>query len=298
MNLVNLHKRAAIIRAVRFFFDQQGYLELETPIRQKVFIPEANIVPVSSGSHFLQTSPELAMKRFLAQSGVKKIFQICKCFRADERGRRHLPEFTMLEWYQVGGDYQSLMREVVELFAAIVKQLAGSALMATKVIELISGPWQYLTVAEAFNLYGPMAVEQALAQDLFDEILVEKIEPNLGILAPCFLYDYPRSLASLARAKDGQENIAERFELYVNGLELANGFSELVDPVEQRQRFALEIKEARERGLGEWSMPLDFLMDLAKLPATCGIALGVDRLVMVLLGVTDIGEVVAVTSEP
>lgn len=294
--LKKLHERAALFRAVRFFFENNGYLEVETPIRNPVLIPEATIQPVPSGGSFLQTSPELCMKRLLAR-GYGKIFQICKCFRGQERGERHLPEFTMLEWYRAGGEYQSLMAETVDLLCFVADEVEGVVGMGNEVVGLLRKSPLFLTVAEAFNTYAPIGVEQALADHCFDEILVEYIEPNLGQSSPCFLYDYPLVLGSLARRKEADPCLSERFELYVQGLEVANGFSELTDAMEQRLRFSAELQRAEKWGQKGGGMPEKFLADLEKMPEACGIALGLDRLLMLLTGASAIDAVVSFSPE-
>ena len=290
-----LHERAALIRAVRFFFENKGYLEVETPVRNPVLLPEINIEPVPTADFFLQTSPELCMKRLLA-GGYEKIFQICKCFRGQERGGHHLPEFTMLEWYRVHGEYQSLMTETVELLQCVAGKIHGVAGMDETMISLLQQPSRFLTVRDAFALYTATTAEQAIVEDCFEEQLVDLIEPHLGIQELCFLYDYPVKLGSLAQTKQDDTSLAERFELYVNGVELANGFSELTDVVEQRQRFETEMQLAQQNGQC-WQMPEQFLKDLQIMPDSCGIALGLDRLVMILSGASTIDEVVSFTAE-
>ena len=292
-----LRKRAVLIQALRGFFIDRDYLEVETPIRVPSLAPEAHILPVTSGEWFLHTSPELCMKRLLA-AGIPKIFQICKCFRAQERGDRHLPEFTMLEWYVCHADYHHLMAECEALLRhlAVAMGREGVVVWGGQRIEL-TGDWQRLTVAEAFQRYAPCSVEEALVLDRFDQLLVEYVEPHLGFPSPCFLYDYPASLGALARLSPDDPTVAERFELYVAGLELANGFSELVDPLEQRQRFLAEHELIHGQGRDPGPLPGPFLAELAAMPQAAGIALGVDRLVMLLTGASGIDQVVAFTPE-
>jgi lysyl-tRNA synthetase class 2 len=297
MNIHRLQQRAAIIQAVRFFFEARGYLEVETPIRLPALIPEANILPMPSAAWFLQTSPELCMKRLLA-AGVPRLFQICKCFRARERGRRHLPEFTMLEWYCLDGHYQNLMTETKALLHDLAENFKDEPGFDQEVVSLLLQlDWQRLTVHEAFASHAPISVDKALDDDCFDEILVEYVEPKLGLDRPCFLYAYPVSLGSLAKTSRQYPELAERFELYIHGVELANGFSELTDPVEQRRRFVKETELGRNQGVSFGALPEKFLKDLAKIEEACGIALGMDRLVMLLTGTKDINEVVSFTPE-
>ena len=293
MAVKKLEERAALLRAVRSFFYGQDYLEVETPIRQPVLLPEAEIIAVASENWYLQSSPEQAMKRLLAR-GHDRIFQICKCFRAQERGRRHLPEFTMLEWYRLHADYFSLMAETEEMVADVASSLAGRAGFSEKLCrQLASCQWRYLTVADAFQQYADMSATEAVERGSFDEILVSRVEPRLGVDGPCFLHDYPARLGSLARLKEDDPSVAERFELYIGGVELANGFSELTDAREQRRRFAAELAEMAAAG----PLPEKFLAELDHIPAACGIALGIDRLLMVLTGAEEIDSVVAFTPE-
>nr|MDA3832173.1 EF-P lysine aminoacylase EpmA [Spirochaetales bacterium] len=291
-----LHERAALLRAVRFFFEIHEYLEVETPVRNPVLIPETNILPVVSDGFFLQTSPELCMKRLLSR-GYGKIFQICKCFRGQERGNRHLPEFTMLEWYRVQGDYQSLMSETADLLKFLAGKICGCSGFDPTIVAVLQQPSEFITVRDAFAMYTSYTAEQAIVDNCFDEQLVEYIEPVLGLRQPCFLYDYPAALGSLARKKKSDGSLAERFELYVQGVELANGFSELTDGPEQRRRFEIELEVARGTGLPQAAMPEKFLRDLDVMPEACGIALGFDRLVMLLTGAATIDEVVSSTPE-
>ncbi|RJX25463.1 MAG: EF-P lysine aminoacylase GenX [Desulfurivibrio sp.] len=289
-----LRPRAEIIQAIRTFFINREYLEVDTPIRLPCLIPEAHIEPEQSAGWLLQTSPEMCMKRLLA-AGLPRIFQICRCFRRRERGSRHLPEFTMLEWYRSGIDYADLMAECAELLRFVAATVDCPDKSAAALLG--KADWQYLTVQQAFALHAPLTVDQALAEDRFDEMVVRYLEPRLGGRRPTFLHDYPASLGSLARLKNGDNSVAERFELYVKGLELANGFSELTDAAEQRQRFMRERAIIESQGRQSGPMPERFLAELGELQSAAGIALGVDRLVMLLCGAGSIDEVVAFTPE-
>ena len=289
--------RSAVLRAVRAFFEEAGYLEVDTPLRLPSLAPEPHIEPQESGPWFLQTSPELCMKRLLAR-GYPKIFQLCHCFRKGERGKKHLPEFAMLEWYRAGSDCHDLMAETEQMIRFVAKQLGmGASLVYQGQRFDLAAPWERLTVAEAFGRYAPMSAEEALKHGRFDEVLVERIEPHLGKGQPTFLYEYPAALGSLARLKPGDPTVAERFELYLSGIELANGFSELADSAEQRCRFVADQAAIRHQGLDPGPMPEKFLDDLAAMPEAAGIALGIDRLVMLLADAATIDEVVAFPPE-
>lgn len=292
-----LHLRARLIKNIRLFFIEHGFLEVETPLRIPSPAPEEHIEAFPSGDWFLQTSPELCMKRLLA-SGFPLIFQIGKCFRAGERGDLHLPEFTMLEWYVTKFDYLQLMSQCEEMIFAVANNMdiVTHCSFRNKKINL-TPPWGKITVQEAFEKYAPVTLEEALVADKFDEILVDYIEPRLGIDRPIFLYDYPAKLAALAKLKDSNANVAERFELYIGGMEIANGFSELNDAEEQRRRFEQTLQLRAQKNWTQYSMPDKFLNSLTSLPPSAGIALGLDRLAMIFANVLQIDDIVSFTPE-
>ncbi len=293
----NLYLRAAIIQAVRSFFIERKFLEVDTPIRIPAPAPEAHIDAVASEGWYLQTSPELCMKQLLA-AGYTRLFQICKCFRNKERGRKHLPELTMLEWYQAGGSYADLMVDCEELIGFIARQITGgNSLGYQGQLIHLETPWPRMSVEQAFNRYASLTVGDALAKDCFDEVMVNDIEPNLGAARPLFLYDYPASLGALAKLKPQNKQLAERFELYIAGIELCNGFSELTDPAEQRTRFESEQNIRKSLNKSVYPMPQNFLNSLNDMPDACGNALGIDRLVMLFADSAEIDDVVAFTPE-
>jgi lysyl-tRNA synthetase class 2 len=300
LSLHGLQQRSRLLQAVRNFFLARSYLEVDTPLRLPGLIPEAEIIPIRSEERFLHTSPELCMKRLLA-GGCNRLFQICHCFRSGERGRLHREEFTMLEWYHTGWSYVELMDECEDMVRAAAATLTDQEDAGESISLLISGkkislasPWQRMTVEDAFQCYAGVSAAEAVARQMFDQILVESVEPDLGWQGPVFLYDYPISLASLARPNRENPDVAERFELYIGGIELANGFSELTDPVVQRRRFSQEIDRAAGKGL-YCSMPDKFLQALAELPDCAGIALGLDRLLMIISGAQTLDEVMPFT---
>lgn len=302
LGIEGLHMRAAFFRLIRSFFYRHEFLEVDTPIRQAVYIPESNIVPLASEDAYLQTSPELCMKRLLA-AGSSKIFQICHCFRKEEKGRLHLEEFQMLEWYRTGADYHQLMLDCEALLRFLLAKLselqvsAGIAEYPFFSDVNLDDTWDRLTVADAFDRYSPMELDQALKEGKFDEILVDYIEPHLGMTSPVFLCDYPVELGSLARKRSDNSKVAERFELYIKGVELANGFSELTDAEEQRTRFNHEIPAIKATTGRDVSMPERFLSDLDKLNTAAGIAMGLDRLFMIAMNKQRIAEAVTFSSE-
>jgi lysyl-tRNA synthetase class 2 len=293
----SLHLRARLIQNIRRFFIEHGFLEVETPLRIPSPAPEEHIEAFPSGDWFLQTSPELCMKRLLA-SGFPLIFQISKCFRASERGNLHLPEFTMLEWYVAKFDYLQLMSQCEEMIFSVANNMdiVTHCSFRNKKINL-TPPWGKITVHETFEKYAPVTVEEALVADKFDEILVAYIEPRLGIDRPTFLYDYPAKLASMAKLKKGDPSIGERFELYIGGMEIANGFSELNDAEEQRRRFEQALQLRAQKNWTQYSMPDKFLNSLTSLPPSAGIALGIDRLAMIFANVLQIDDIISFTPE-
>ncbi|MFA7406054.1 MAG: EF-P lysine aminoacylase EpmA [Pelobacteraceae bacterium] len=300
MKVDALWLRAHVIKAIRDFFWERGFLEVETPLLIPANAPEEHINPVLAlPSWQLQTSPEICMKRLLCK-GHRKLFQISRCWRSGERGSRHLSEFTMLEWYRADCDYRTLMADCEEL----LQHVAATCLPGRRCFERHAAqidpfaPWQRISVQEAFARFSQHEVWDCLKKGLYEEILTSDVEPALaGFDVPVILMDYPAELAALARTMPGHRNLAERFELYVGGLELANGFSELNDPVEQRLRFAEANSARRSAGQAELPLPEPFLETLATMPPSAGIALGVDRLVMLSAGVDTIDEVVAFTPE-
>ncbi|MBW2252761.1 MAG: EF-P lysine aminoacylase GenX [Deltaproteobacteria bacterium] len=273
----NLKIRARTVQAVRDFFIGKDYLEIETPCRIPAPAPEEHIDAEISGDWFLQASPELCMKRLLA-AGYPRIFQICKCFRQNERGSKHLPELTMLEWYTSEADYFDMMAQTEDLVRFVAENInSGNHLVYQGNKIDLKKPWPKISVAESFKKFTSTTLAKALSEDLFDELIASEIEPNLGQKRPVFLYDYPASFTPLAMVKPNNPTLAQRFELYIAVLELCNAFTELTDPEEQKKRF--EIKS------------------LKFMPGASGNALGFDRLVMLFADTTKIDDVVAFTPE-
>jgi elongation factor P--(R)-beta-lysine ligase len=288
-----LHARAALYRRLRAFFAAAGVLEVETPLLSAAAATDPALasfaVQHASGAHcgYLHTSPELAMKRLLAaNSGA--IYQMCKVFRDDERGRWHHPEFTLLEWYRPGWDYRQLMDEVAELVRLALDQptlpvenISYRELFRTR---LALDPWtaSATQLRATAQTAGVETAQLELNRDgWLDLLLTHCLEADLGQNGLTFLYDYLPSQAALARIRTDAEPVAERFELYLQGIELANGFTELTDAAEQRTRF--ENERASRRHRGQPTPPLDehFLAAVAAgMPECAGVALGLDRLLM------------------
>ena len=285
--------RSRVLHAIRCFFHERDFVEVETPVRLATPALELHIDAEPAGDHWLRTSPELHMKRLLAE-GLPRLFQLGPCFRRGERGDRHHPEYTMLEWYRADADYTDILADTKALIAHVAQAVLGRTdfRYLRNRIELLPR-WERITVADAFQRFAGWDPTAAYDEDRFNEDLVNKVEPRLAKDVPTVLTDYPAEAAALARRKPGNPRVAERWELYIGGLELANAYSELTDPVEQRARF--EACAAARRALGKEVYPLDedFLAALGQLPPCGGIALGVDRLVMLLADAASIEDVLA-----
>lgn len=292
-----LEIRHRLLNAVRAFFCRHNFLEVETPVRIFAPAPEAHIEAIEASGAWLQTSPEIYMKRLLA-AGYPKIFQICKTFRAGERGRLHVPEFTMLEWYCTDISYIQLMAQTESLICEVCEKVLGTRHMSRNGIKIrLDRPWPKISVENAFLKYAGASLKEALADDSFDERMAFEIEPALDHARPVFLYDYPASKAALARLCPDNPQTAQRFEAYIGGIEICNGFTELTDPKEQRSRFEAELKRRGKNGLAIYPMPEAFLKALGTMPPAAGNAVGIDRLAMLLAGVETIDEVTAFIPE-
>ena len=280
--LEKLVVRAQVLRRIRAFFDARDFIEVETPVRIPAPAPEPHIdcpavvarprAEDLSRAEFLRASPELQMKKLLCM-GLPRIWQMGPCFREGEKGGRHSPEFTMLEWYRAEADYLDILKDMEELVGGV--------------LGLDPVPFRRVTVREAYRTWAGWDPFADWDQDRFDFDMATKIEPNLPC-EPTVLIDYPPPAASLSKLRG---DVAERWELYVDGMELANAFTELTDAAEQRWRF--EAARAERRRLGEADYPLDeeFLRLLQFMPPTGGVALGVDRLVMLAAGAKTIDAV-------
>jgi lysyl-tRNA synthetase class 2 len=293
-----LEIRSQVLRLIRAFFESEGFLEVQTPILTAAPAPEVHIRPIhASPDLFLAASPELHMKRLLA-AGFEKIFQITRSFRDNERGRLHHPEFTILEWYRLGANYKDLQQDCQNLTRSVCRAIAPLPGLHFRGVELdFEGDWERCTVRQAYRRFAGWDPGSDPDQDRFDLDMAQKVEPNLGFPTPCILEDYPRSQAALARIKPGSPEVAERFELFWAGIELANGFSELTDPGEQKARFEAAIASKEQMEGIRYPMPGAFLESLHNLGPCAGIALGVDRFVMLVSGAESIDDVVAFPPE-
>ena len=311
-----LRARARVHDGIRAFFRERDFLEVDPPIAQAYPNIDPNIFPVkiadASGEaapFYLHTSPELAMKKLLA-AGSGDIFFLGKVFRDREGSPLHASEFTLLEWYRVGGDADAVMRDVEELVRTLARTIGGEAVVHGGGNRIpVDGPWPRWELDDAFRelLGAGMADEKALREaldgkgsrpgagesweDLFHRACLDVVEPALVERGTCFLTGYPTSLGAMARRRGGRPEVSERFEGFVAGVELVNGYEELTDPVEQEARL-LALADHHRRSTGE-ALPVDpeFLDALRLgLPPCAGAALGVDRLVMLLLGKNDIAD--------
>jgi elongation factor P--(R)-beta-lysine ligase len=309
-----LRRRSALTAATRAFFAARGYLEVETPyavpapgeeVHLRAFATRREHPDGTTEPLWLHTSPEFAMKRLLV-GGSGPIFQLARVWRNGEASALHAPEFTMLEWYRPGAEMNSLIEETTDLLRAVLPEQVSVRGVTTSLSRT-----ERLTVAEAFARYigadvlGTEGDAAALAgqagarlrdnetwEDLFFRLLLERIEPQLGRTHPTFLTHWPAAQAALARRDPADPRVAERFELFVCGIELANAFVELTDPVEQRARFVADRARRHAMYGADWQMDEDFLDALAEgMPPSAGIAMGFDRLAMIASGADRIGQV-------
>jgi elongation factor P--(R)-beta-lysine ligase len=320
-----LTARAAITRAVRAWFDDQGFAEVETGILQvspgneiHLHAPRTGLIRPdgAQATRYLRTSPEFACKKLLA-AGEERIFEFARVFRDRERGDLHLPEFTMLEWYRADAAYDAVMADAVVVIAQAARATGiGRFTFRGRTADPFAEP-ELLTVAAAFERFagidllatvaggeGDRAALVAAAagkvrvaaddtwSDIFSKVLVEHIEPHLGQGRLTVLFEYPTPEAALARVKPSDPRVAERFEIYACGVELANGFGELTDADEQRRRFHLAMDEKARRYGERYPIDEDFLAAVGQMPEASGVALGFDRLVMLASGAQRIDQVV------
>jgi len=320
-----LAARTRIGARLRRFFVEHGFVEVETATLQvspgnethlHAFATEIE-TPVGETSRlYLHTSPEFACKKLLV-AGETRIFQFARVFRNRERGALHHPEFTLLEWYRANEDYRTLMADCAALLAGAAEAAAAERFtFRGRLSDPFAEP-ERVTVAQAFDQFAGIDLLTTLSadetdreglaaqvrkagirmaaddtwSDLFSRVLVEKVEPQLGFGRPTILYEYPSPQAALARRRSDDARVAERFELYVCGVELANAFGELTDPVEQRRRFEAEMAEKMRIHRRAYPIDEDFLSALALMPPASGSALGFDRLVMLATGATQIDQV-------
>lgn len=293
----NLELRALIFECTRAFFRNLGFLEVDTPIRLPAVAPEQHIAPFESEDWFLATSPELHMKRLLA-AGYEKLFQISHCFRKGERGRYHNPEFAMLEWYRAGADYLQMINDTEQLLITLARKLGKGSIIGYQNQKIdLTPPWPKITVRDAFLQAADWDPVARFDPERFDLDLVSRVVPRFPPGRPAVLLDYPAAAASLSRLKPGHPEVAERAEVFLGGLELANAYSELTDAREQEKRFLEEIAEIKKDKTRKAAMPQNFIDAVSHLPECGGIALGMDRLVMLFADASSIEEVMPFTAD-
>lgn len=287
-----LELRSRMLQEVRAFFCARDFIEVETPVRVRAPAPELHIEAEAADGAFLRTSPELHMKRLLA-AGYQRLFQLGPCFRKGERGLLHNPEFTMLEWYRAGADYLDLLVDAKALIRHVALGALGRDAIQRRGRDIELAPvWDAFQVSELFRVHAGWDPAEDYDDDRFSLDLVEKIEPFLPREHPVVLLDYPAGQAALARLKPGNQKVAERWELYIDGVETANAFSELTDPAEQRRRFIKTQAQRKAAQLADYPIDEDFLRALEQGLAPCaGAALGFDRLVMLFAGLDSLGQV-------
>ena len=314
----NMRVRAAVLDSVRDFFRHVNFLAVETPTLARASAQEEHIQLFATDYYgdkekeqlYLAPSPELYMKRLLGV-GFERIYQISRSYRNGEMGSQHNPEFTLIEWYRAYASYEEIMTDVENLVAHVVESVLGQSSVVRAGREIgVQPPWERLSVHDAFARWAAVDLDacadaeslfhraRALGygsarredswEDLYHKILLEKVEPELAKLGAVHLFDYPRQLAALAKLKEGDPAVAERTEAYLGGVELSNGYTELNDPIQQRERFA--------RSAQPGSAPADeaFLAAMERgIPPAGGVALGLDRLVMIVVGTSCLNEVIA-----
>lgn len=304
--------RADIIAKIRSFFRDRAVIEVETPLLANATITDVHLDPFvtqfnystdsplsQSKALYAQTSPEFAMKRLLA-SGYGCCYQLCKAFRHESHGRYHNPEFTMLEWYRVGVDHFQLMDEVSELLVSVlgcttVNKISYQQLFLKQVeIDPLEATRnELLALIRHRGVFSDWLAEENV-DTLLQFIMSEIIEPNIGIDAPCFVYNFPASQASLARICKADTRVAERFECYYRGIELANGFNELTNARQQLDRFMQDNEIRIAQGKVARMIDENFIAALNHgLPECAGVALGVDRLIMIALNADSIDKVIS-----
>jgi lysyl-tRNA synthetase class 2 len=322
MNWEVFRFRAAVLRAARLFFEENGFLEIEPPLLTSCPALDANIRSVRAAvsgpsgkflPFFLHASPEHAMKKLLS-AGAQRIFYVGKVFRDGEITALHNPEFTMAEWYRTGAGFEDIMRDTENLVRFIARKTGAPDPLpyGGRAIDW-SASWKRVRVRECFMAKAGMDLEACATraslslaakeagihtepdddwETVFFRVFLEKIEPGLGFPSPVFVTEYPARMGLMAKRKKDEPVWVERAELYMGGLELANGYTELTDPVEQRERFAEELRKKRAEGLSDYVMDEELLHALELgLPPCAGMALGLDRLVMLLLNKKRIQDV-------
>lgn len=292
---MNINLRAKILAKIRSFFAARSVTEVETPLLSHSTNPAPHLNSFCLGDLYLQTSPEFAMKRLLAR-GSGDIYQVCKAFRADEIGRIHNPEFTILEWYRIGFDHHKLMDEMDEFLKLTINTNKSQRFTYQEIFTEVLKINPHIATTEELKMVAQSS--DLAVSNLPDDtdswlqlLFTHLIEPKLGQEFPVFIYDFPVSQAMLARVRDEQPKVASRFEVYFKGVELANGFHELSDATEQRKRFLHDLAERQKLNLPPIPLDENFLLALPNLPDCSGVAVGIDRLLLLAAGAASLSEI-------
>jgi lysyl-tRNA synthetase class 2 len=310
-----LEARSRSLSAIRRWFESEGFLEVDTPARVRAPGQEVHLDAIASTDRWLVTSPEYAMKR-LCGAGYERIVSIGKCWRSGERGPHHEPEFTMIEWYRAGAPLDQIAADC-EALVRIAAVAVGAGQGAVSPADRFREPFARTTVRQLLRVHAGVDVhgdenrsqladkahaagvaigsrgDAAAWDDIFFQIWLDRVEPHLAAAGPLFVFDWPTPLGALARRHADNPHLVERFELYADGLELANAFGELTDPVEQRARFQAETGARQARGAATYPIDEALLTAIGHMPPTAGVALGFDRLMMLVLGASSIRDVMA-----
>ena len=312
--------RALVLKSIRSFFESADFIEVDTPVTLAAPAPEPHIEALATRiqtlggtqTRYLQTSPELAMKELMS-AGLEKIYQIAPVFRDGDDSPVHCPEFRLLEWYRRGGTWLDMVADTEALVRHTVRASLGHSVVEVDGQKIdVDGPWRRVSVEEAFVRHAGFSIldcldvprlQQELTKrsirfvdddswdDLFHRVFLEHVEPKLlADPTPLILHSYPAPLASLARLSPEDPRVGERFELFIGSLELCNGFGELTCPVEQRQRFESDKALRAASGMHDYPLPEGFLRALEHLPPSSGNALGLERLLMVIMGTRELME--------
>lgn len=288
----NIEKRACVLHTIRTTLSSRGYIEVETPVRIAAPLPERYIDAPATKNAYLAPSPERDMKKLIAE-GFSAIFQISKCFRKGERGKKHCEEFTMLEWYRIGADCQTLIEDAKAIICTAVQAANNSPDISYRgSIVSCEKKWEHLSVDEAYEKYANITLPDSPDDALFDTHMVNDIEPHLGQEAPCVLFNYPRSVSPLSATCTDNPHRAQRCELYIAGLEIANGCVEQNDPDILVHRLNEEQMHRAKRGADPYPPFDEFIKETASMPSAAGMALGVDRLMMIVCDTDCIDDVV------
>ncbi len=278
---------------IRSWFYQHNFIEIQVPCSAKEAIPEANIdLFKAEGGRYLLPSPELHLKPHLSLC-IEAFFHIGPAFRKNEKGQIHSPEFTILEWYRAEADYTVLMKDCLDMLSTISAAFRNNTCFTSALTDWSLEKGAYIfTIEDAFTQYAHWNPVELHDERKFEQDLVTKIEPALPADLPVILKDFPSWASSLSKIKESDQRVCERFELYFQGVELANGFTELVNTEEQQKRFQKENIKRVKQGLEPIDLPKTFLTALNQCPPSAGIALGIDRLLMLLVGAKDISQVI------